>query len=177
MNSFTVKKKEKIKNLLPWGIGLTFLAGLIIFFILGKSNGQPDRAIYSASVLSAVENTFDFNAISMKNGKVSHRFELKNDGEEPVFIEKAYTSCMCTTASIIDVFGKNQGTFGMLGHGSPSKADVEVRPGDLIFIEVVFDPAAHGPSGTGKVKRLVYLETNPKTNPKIQLAFNAEVTN
>lgn len=156
---------------------MAFFAGLIILFVFNQGKKQPDQTIYSASVLSAVENTFDFNIISMKDGKVSHRFELKNNGEESVFIEKVYTSCMCTTASIIDAAGKNQGTFGMLGHDSLSKANVEVRPGESIFADVVFDPAAHGPSGTGKVKRLVYLETNSKTNPKIQFSFNAEVIN
>lgn len=168
---------KNAKNLIWWGIGLAFLAGLVALFVFDQDSGQSNQTIYSASVLSAVENTFDFNAISMKDGKVSHRFEIKNDGGEPVLIEKVYTSCMCTTASIVDVSGKKYGAFGMPGHNPLPKANIEVKPGETIFADVVFDPAAHGPQGTGKIKRLIYLETNSKTNPKTQLSFEANVTN
>ena len=168
---------KKNKNLIWWGIGLVFIAGLIVLFTLNKGGEQSDKTIYSASVLSAVENTFDFNAISMKDGNVSHRFELKNNGTEPILIEKVYTSCMCTTASIVNASGENQGTFGMPGHAPLPKANIEVKSGESIFADVVFDPAAHGPQGTGKIKRIVYFETNSRTQPKLQLSFEANVTN
>lgn len=167
---------NKNKNLIWWGIGLIFLAGLTALFVFNRDGGRSDHAVYSASVLSAVENIFDFNTISMKNGEVSHRFEMKNNGEEPVFVEKVYTSCMCTTAFVVDASGKKHGAFGMPGHGPLPKANIEVKPGESIFADVIFDPAAHGPQGTGKIKRIVYFETNSRINSKFQLFFEANVT-
>ena len=57
-----------------------------------------------------------------------------------------------------------------------AKANIEVKSNESMIVEAVFDPAAHGPEGTGKIKRLIYLETNSQTNPKLQLAIEAEVT-
>ena len=115
--------------------------------------------------------------IAMKDGKVSHRFEVKNEGQEPVRIEKIYTSCMCTEASIIDGQGKNWGTFGMPGHAGPSKTNITVKPGESVVVETIFDPAAHGPSGVGLAERSVYLESNSQKSPKLELKFSAVVIN
>lgn len=64
----------------------------------------------------------------------------------------------------------------MQGHGGViPKINVEVQPGETAEIEAVFDPAAHGPQGVGKVRRAVYVETDSSDTPEIQLSFEANV--
>lgn len=160
-------------------VGIIIVLVIVGFIIAGAksddSSGPSGSSTYSASSISTVNGTFDFGTISMKDGNVTHAFELKNEGAEAVKIEKVYTSCMCTTASIIDASGKEHGAFGMQGHGSPSKADIEVGAGESVTLEAVFDPAAHGPSGVGMVERSIYVETNSAKSPKLELTFRATV--
>ena len=163
------------KNLIILYIaGAILLGGLFAFFSGGGKNGiKPSE--YSQGALVAAETEFDFGTIPMEGGDVSHRFQLKNEGEEPVLIEKVYTSCMCTIAEVFDKDGKNRGEFGMPGHG-PQRTDISVGSKEPVFIDAVFDPAAHGPSGVGLAERVIYIETNSQKSPKVELSFTATVT-
>lgn len=156
-------------------LGLLLVAGGAITLVTTRGEGTKGDILSPASALTTPEKSFDFATISMKNGKVTHRFEVKNTGSESVRILKVATSCMCTTATVIDSAGANRGTFGMPGHTSP-KTNIEVRPGESAFIDAVFDPAAHGPSGVGLADRSVYLETNSAATPQLELTFRAVVT-
>lgn len=159
-------------------MGALFFVGMVILvFSYGNTGSQQESSAYSASLLTANVDSFDFDTISMANGNVSHEFEIKNEGEEPVIIEKVYTSCMCTTAFITDNSGKKYGKFGMQGHGASSKTSIEIKSGEVVYVEAIFDPAAHGPSGVGEVRRIIYLETNSRVKPKIQLTIEASVIN
>ncbi|PIS04686.1 MAG: hypothetical protein COT81_05190 [Candidatus Buchananbacteria bacterium CG10_big_fil_rev_8_21_14_0_10_42_9] len=162
-------------------IAYTFAAAAIIGFLAWaasteNSSGNSTSSVYSASALEAPDNFYDFSTIAMQDGNVSHMYEVKNEGNEPVRIEEIYTSCMCTTASIIGADGTRRGRFGMKGHGLSGAANYEVMPGKSVIIEAVFDPAAHGPSGVGLARRSIYLETNSQTQPKVELRFQALVT-
>lgn len=170
-HQFMNKKNKKL--LIIFAAAAVFSA--VIFLTQGGGDGN-NSSRYSASALTAFENFFDFKTVSMKDGNVSHKFEVKNEGEELVKIEKIYTSCMCTVASITDGQGRNWGTFGMPGHAGPSKTNIEVKPGETLTVEAIFDPAAHGPSGVGLAERSVYLETNSQKSPRIELKFTALVT-
>lgn len=170
--------KKRAKNLIITTIvGAILLIGFV-FLVAGNGGGERNThsSKYSASVLSSAENRFNFGAVSMKEGKVTHRYELKNLGEEPIKVEKVYTSCMCTTAVLFDSEGRKRGKFGMPGHGLPSRTNIEVLPGQKLFVEAVFDPAAHGPSGVGLANRSIYLETNSRKSPKVELKFTAMVS-
>lgn len=165
---------NKTKNVTLWGAGLAVLVGIVAFMAVGgNDNSKP--AAYSAGVLTAIENSFDFDTLSMKDGEASHQFELQNSGMEPVMIEKVYTSCMCTTAFITDGSGKQYGEFGMSGHGL-SSTKIEINPGESAVVEAVFDPNAHGPSGVGLAERSIYIETNSASSPMLELSFRAMVT-
>ena len=110
----------------------------------------------------------------MASGKVSHVFAVKNTGTEPVVIEKIYTSCMCTAATLT----KGERTFGpfsMPSHGFIPKIGMTLESGEEAAIEAVFDPAAHGPAGVGLAERVVYLETNAAKSPTLELTFRASV--
>lgn len=104
-------------------------------------------------------NSFDFGRISMKAGRVSHRF-LITASSTPRTIMRISTSCMCTEAFLLDADGARQGPFGMAGHGAlPVTLKSEtVAPGESRILEVVFDPAAHGPAGVGAIERAVVVE-------------------
>ena len=152
------------------------LIGALAWVVWGGGSGQDSTNVYSAGVLSASENAFDFSTISMGDGTVSHQYKVTNDSQETVTIEKVYTSCMCTSASITDAAGQTYGEFGMPGHKGSSGTSILVGPGESISVEAVFDPAAHGPSGVGLAQRSVYLETNSSAEPKLELTFQATVT-
>lgn len=123
--------------------------------------------------LTASEESYDFGSISMAKGKVSHTFSVKNTADEPIVIAKLSTSCMCTTATLA-VNGTRKGPFGMPGHGIIPNINQSINPGKEAQVEVVFDPAAHGPSGVGRIDRLVYLES--ESGSKFQLGIRATVT-
>ncbi len=145
------------KNVLV--IGLLAVVALVGVMLLGRST---DRAMSSPtdvtvkSALSASEALYDFGVVSMKNGKVSHRFKVTNPTNNDQIAEYLSTSCMCTTAYIVDDKARS-GPFGMEGMSSNGKAKMLFKPGESREIEVVFDPNAHGPAGVGPLQRFVTL--------------------
>ncbi len=169
----------KTKKIIIWSIGVLLLVG-IAFLISPSKSGKMENSnsiTYSNSSITVAENNFDFGTILMGDGIVSNKFEVVNNGSEPVKIGKVYTSCACTTAYIIDSAGKKYGKFGMPGHdGLRAAANVEVQPGETIMVEAIYDPAFHGPSGVGLAERVIYLETNSINSPKVKLSFRATVT-
>ncbi len=66
------------------------------------------------------------------------------------------------------------GPFGMPGHGSvQTDIDRTVEAGEDFTVRVIFDPAAHGPNGLGKVTRVVTLHT--ADGGTAELAITADV--
>lgn len=158
-------------------LGVVVLGGL---FWLGKSaqTDTNDTTLLGASVgdsgmLVVTETAYDFGTISMKAGNVSRTFTIKNTSTAGVTIEKMYTSCMCTTA-LLRTGGKSFGPYGMPGHGSMPRIGRTLNAGEEAEVEVVFDPAAHGPAGVGKIARIVRIETD--AGEPLELSFSAVVT-
>jgi hypothetical protein len=160
----------------------TIVLGIVILaigaMVLPNLMSNNSSSKVSAGSLEATESFFDFGEIPLTGGLVETTYKLTNIGDEPVTIGKVFTSCMCTTASIIESDGKEKGVFGMPGHrGILTHAESLVAPGESVTVKAVYDPAAHGPSGVGLVQRSIYLETNSQTKPKVELRFKAMVTN
>jgi len=156
---------------------LGLVSALAIGAVVWISGSRGDsQSSYSDGVLSASVSDFDFGSIPMSGGAVSYPFNLTNSSGSPVVINKVYTSCMCTTASVSVGSASPLGPFGMPGHTS-STAGLTVPPGESVTVTAVFDPAAHGPAGVGLAERYIYLETNSASNPKVELRFRALVTN
>ncbi|KKW19990.1 MAG: hypothetical protein UY63_C0003G0003 [Parcubacteria group bacterium GW2011_GWA2_51_10] len=132
---------------------------------------QQDGSTGEASLVVEGDSNYDFGTISMAAGKVKREFKIKNTGEGPVTIEKMYTSCMCTEATL-SAGGKRFGPFGMPGHAAVPTIRYTLSPNDEGIVEVVFDPAAHGPSGVGPIERAVRIENSGKP---IELTFSAMV--
>lgn len=137
---------------------VAFLA--LLFFLGSRNPGENSTAakLSAASALAASEDAYDFSEISMAKGEVSRVFRITNSGSEPLTLSRITTSCMCTTAYLTS--GAHRfGPFGMPGHGGPKGELIETVPaGESREVEVIFDPAAHGPAGIGRISRAVFLE-------------------
>lgn len=171
---------KAVKVIIGTGIGALVLGGLIIAAMPGPGATKPPSAapVSSATVgaagsLSAFTTKYNFGSISMAAGKVTHRYAIRNTGTAPVLIRKMYTSCMCTTAALVKA-EKKFGPYGMIGHGYTPVIDESMRPGEEAMVDVVFDPAAHGPAGIGPTDRVVTIENNG--GRPLELAFTANVT-
>ncbi|OGY63311.1 MAG: hypothetical protein A3I24_02085 [Candidatus Harrisonbacteria bacterium RIFCSPLOWO2_02_FULL_41_13b] len=154
------------------------IAALGVFTVLSRSRLADNSSVNLADLranadsLAAEETEFDFGAISMSRGKVSHAFKIRNTGSGPIEIEKLYTSCMCTVAFFTQD-SKRVGPFGMPGHGFVPPLRRTLVSGEEVIIEAIFDPAAHGPSGIGRIERVVYLED--ENGVALQLGIRAMV--
>lgn len=166
---------KNTKTLLVWTLAI--IAALAFFAWAGKPSSQENESAQlaqsSETALLAEEVAHDFGTISMAAGNASHTFKISNLSALPVNIEKMYTSCMCTIASLI-ADGESFGPYGMPGHGFIPKINKTLNPGAEAEIEVVFDPAAHGPSGVGRIERNIIIENNG--GEALELRFTAVVT-
>tara|TARA_B100000745_G_scaffold300564_1_gene255332 strand:- start:16179 stop:16658 length:480 start_codon:yes stop_codon:yes gene_type:complete len=149
------------------GLGLVIALG-VLFAAGGSQSGK--RATEVIPVVSAplvvVEEPFDFGDIDIFGGTVTTTFTLQNNGTEDVSIVAAVTSCACTEGEIDDL------QFGM--HESTG-AQVVVPAGGTKELVATFDPLAHGPNGTGRVTRELYLSTNSTVTPEVKAVFTGNV--
>ncbi len=133
-------------------------------------------SVNNTGTLSAIEDSFDFGTVSMAKGDVSHSFKIKNFDSAPVKIIKIYTSCMCTEATLV-MDTSSKGPFGMPGHGGlSSRLNETILPKQEVRIDVVVDPTAHGPQGTGPAQKVVFIETDSVTTPVLKLVMDINVT-
>lgn len=165
------------KNVIYGLIGFTVVA-IVLGIFISRGNipqARPDFAAprIAASPLSSPEPTFHFGIISMAAGNVSHRYKIRNSGATPVTVTQIYTSCMCTTATLVTRTG-GKGPFGMPGHGPVMSIAERIAPGEDALVEVVFDPRAHGPSGIGMNQRIVTIRND--AGQPLELRFTAMVT-
>ncbi len=152
------------------------IAGMILLLVVGVGAAlffaQPKQPVDTADahqdmehetdgpdLLKAEPSSYDWGTISMKNGKVRNTFVVKNTMDEAITLSKLYTSCMCTEA-FIKINGKEDGPFGMQGHGASKSVNQNLEPNQIAEIIVEFDPAAHGPAGIGLIERETILESS-----------------
>ena len=154
---------------------LIFVIGIFVWIAKPglQNNGSPPPVSSNGVLVVEESNVYYFGTISMAAGKVNHIFKVKNTGSEAVTINKIYTSCMCTTATLLKG-EKSFGPYGMVGHGFIPRVNQVINPDEEAAVEVVFDPAAHGPAGVGEIERVVTLENN--VGSPIEIFFNALVT-
>ncbi len=168
------------KNIVYLVVILVVVGGLILLSNSSKKQALLEGTSSTVSgtavgVLTSDEPSFEFGTISMEKGNVSHVFTVKNTGQTPVTVTKIFTSCMCTLATF-SLNSIKDGPFGMPGHTPGRSIAIVVAPGETAEVEAVFDPAAHGPAGTGMARRVVYLETDSVSKKVVELSFEANVT-
>lgn len=145
----------------------------LVWFAGSASTPANERRAQAGSALAAPETSYDFGTISMAGGLVRHTFTIRNSQGEPFRVGKVYTSCMCTTA-LLSLRGRQFGPYGMPGHGGIGDIGAELAPEETASVEVVFDPAAHGPAGVGKIERVAVVENTDGV--PFELHFSAVVT-
>lgn len=181
-NATIASKHSLNKNLV---VGAVVIAlGLAVAIIVAKPGSRPATStipapavtlpaatIPAAGGLQARETSFDFGSISMAAGNVTHRFWIRNESEASVLIRRIYTSCMCTTATLVKGM-KIINRYGMPGHGPLPAVNESLKAGEAAYVDVVFDPAAHGPAGLGPTQRVVTIESDGGQPVELQFAAN-----
>ena len=93
----------------------------------------------------------------MRNGDVNYDFKVTNPTDTDIFVPSLVTSCMCTSALIVEPDGTTKGPFKMPGMGYVPPANETIKAGESRIIRVVYDPNAHGPAGVGQIDRFAIL--------------------
>ncbi|MCR4275860.1 MAG: DUF1573 domain-containing protein [Candidatus Parcubacteria bacterium] len=154
--------------------------GLFLWGYSGKTGtatsvqGAPGAASTTKGALTAKEVFYDFGTISMKNGDVSKEFTVSNPTSQDITVSTVLTSCMCTSAFIVEPDGSVKGPFKMPGMGYIPPANETINAGESRTIRVVYDPNAHGPAGVGQIDRFVTL--TDASGGTLQLEIKALVT-
>ncbi len=164
------------KVLIAAGIAVLIVGAVIILAKPDPAGSSPPprvEVVQTNRALTANELSYDFGTVSMAAGNVTHKYWIRNTGSTPILIRKMYTSCMCTTAALVKG-GKKSAAAGMPGHGFMPTLNEPLQPNEAAMVEVVFDPAAHGPAGIGRIERTVTIQTDLER--PLELAFVATVT-
>lgn len=134
--------------------------------------GKPTVLESSSNVKAVVpEFSFDWGTIPYAGGNAVKTFIIKNEGTETLKLLNIKTSCTCTKAQITT----EQGQSPYFSMHSTSSWSGEVLPGKEAQLTVIFDPAFHGPGGTGPITRLVSVETNDKIKSKLEFSLKGVV--
>ena len=130
----------------------------------------------SAGYISIEKNNIDLQEIPIRGGKVNAYFTFKNDGNESIALLQGQTSCMCTEAFVESSDGIKSPRIQMPGHGaSIAQINQVLDPGENATLTAIFDPMAHGPTGTGPIMRDIYIKTNSKKTPEVKFSFQGNV--
>ncbi|MEK7558917.1 MAG: DUF1573 domain-containing protein [Patescibacteria group bacterium] len=140
-------------------------------FFLTKTTTPEIKASQNAKAYVSDPTSFDWGTIPMSKGNVVKSFTIKNTGADTLKLYNVKTSCHCTKA-YITIDGADSPSFGMEGLSSWTG---EVPKGTEAKLTAVFDPAFHGPAGTGPVNRFVSVETNDPANTKLTFTLTGNV--
>lgn len=165
-------RNEKFKKSLVIFFSILILGGGITFLVI-KSPAQSLPSNQGGSPkIEIIPQEYDLGNVSIKDGLIKKTFEIKNIGSGDLKISDIWTSCHCTTA-ILKVGSKESPKFDMEHSSFWSQ---NISPGQTAYLEVIFDPAFHGPLGIGSAVRIVYLSTNDSENKQSEILLNVNVT-
>lgn len=155
-------------------IGVVLTVALLFggVFFLTKTTATPQISTSQnakAYVMDPI--SFDWGNIPMYKGNAIKTFIIKNTGTDTLKLFNIKTSCHCTKV-YATINGINSPSFGMSGLSSWIG---EVAGGKDAKLTVLFDPAYHGPQGTGPINRFVSIETNDRSNAKITFTLTGNV--
>ena len=158
-------------------IGIALVALLLVGGGAVLLGGKSEGSTQVASEVLGIEtnpNYYDLGEVPINGGIVTKEYSFKNITGNSLKLKKVATSCMCTTASV-QIGGEITKFFGMEGHGDANPpVNIEIGGGEEGKVVVNFDPAAHGPQGTGPFNRVVYLTFSDPAGVK-ELTFNGTV--
>jgi hypothetical protein len=148
-------------------IGFVYLQG-------GKETNEPPQSLAQVAGIQINPEHYELGNIDLDGGLVTKEYEVVNDTDQTMNLQKIVTSCMCTQAKV-SLGDKESRYFGMEhpGDRNPS-VNYEIPSGGNAMVTVNFDPAAHGPQGTGPFDRVVTLTFSEPAGVK-KLTFNGTV--
>lgn len=162
--------REKYVIILLALVTILILGGGVI--LISGSSTTSTGIIASAKAKASVLTTeYAWGNIPYGGGYAKKSFIIKNAGTDVLKLTNIKTSCHCTKANIT-IDGKESLYFGMSGASSWIG---EVAPGKEATLNVVFDPAFHGPQGIGPVQRYISVETNDASNSKLTFTLTGTV--
>jgi hypothetical protein len=158
-------------------ICLVFISLLVWGYAKNGNTAASVQGVASSEVKSsliATSKLYDFGTISMKNGDVSKDFTFTNPTNKNVIILGLETSCMCTSALLVEPDGSTKGPFGMPGMGGMTSTNETIKTGENRTLRVIYNPNAHGPAGVGQIDRFITLTDS--TGETLQFEIKAVVT-
>jgi hypothetical protein len=99
-----------------------------------------------------LEDFYNFGSVGPTE-VVTYDFVIANQGEAPLTIHRAYTTCGCTTADFTATV---------------------IPPGKVSVVTMIFDAGFHDAGGQ-TVRRGIIIENNDPNNPQIELWAQASV--
>ncbi len=168
---FSKARRKKIKKIIISSLAILIMGG-IVFGLVSYFSREKEETHSGIPKIEIDVLEYDVGTVSMADGLVKHTYEIKNIGEGDLKINGIRTSCMCTTARL-KVGDKESGEFGM--HSNPAFWSQKIAPGETGYLKVVFDPAFHGPDGTGSIIRAVYLSTDDPDNKEVEVRLIVNV--
>ncbi len=148
-------------------VGLAFLQG-------GKDTDEPSQPLAQVAGIQISPESYDLGNVDLNGGLVTKEYEVKNDTDQTMKLQKIVTSCMCTQAKV-SVGDKESRFFGMEHPGDRNPSiNYEIPSRETAKVTVSFDPAAHGPQGTGPFDRVVTLTFSEPAGVK-KLTLNGTV--
>src|SRR3989344_2872803 len=87
---------------------LAFALGIGLLVVGYNKNGNTLASVQGVSTttekseLIVSETLYDFGTVSMKNGNVTKDFTLTNTTDRDAMVSRIETSCMCTSAYIVE---------------------------------------------------------------------------
>ncbi|MBI4129757.1 DUF1573 domain-containing protein [Candidatus Roizmanbacteria bacterium] len=163
-------KADKVIILIVIASFLLLGVGVVI---AGRVGNSATVKIAENAQAEVNETSFDWGDITLNGGNATKTFAIKNTGTSSLQLANVKTSCMCTTASVT-VNGEKSPEFRM--HANSSWLGT-VEPQAAAQLEVIFDPAFHGPSGVGAISREIIVETNDPKNRQLSFSLSANVVN
>lgn len=142
-------------------IALIVIGAGVVFGFSGGFDGQQS----SDGALTAEPVGMNMGDIDIFGGKKFISFVLANNGDEPIEITSAYTTCMCTEAYLDDL---------VITMHTPIYIG-KIQAGGRKNVNVSFDPLAHGPDATGPVIREIIFKTNSLSTPEVKFRFDGNV--
>jgi len=126
----------------------TWSPALAITLVLGMGALSADQAEQSVPAALALETVKDFGVVN-KGQRVTHEFQIRNDGEAVLLITEVRPSCGCTVAEY----------------------DKTVAPGATGKVKATVDTR----NFKGGIAKSVRVFTNDPANPQIDLVIKANV--
>jgi len=101
------------------------------------------------------ESSYNFGSIGPKD-VVERTFIIRNTGEAPLTISRAYTTCGCTTAEITAIV---------------------IPPGKVAEVTIIFDAGFHAEAVGQTVRRGLIIENNDPRQSEAEIWIQASVRN